>query len=129
MIFVDTSYIIAIIIEKDPWHDRVSEIEEKTAEETKITSDMIIAESIAIIGSLKGGKIAKTMYDYIKDNYSIYETNMNMLDTGMNTLIKYDGTLSLTDSVTIDIMKDLEIYNIISFDSDFDNKDSIVRIH
>jgi predicted nucleic acid-binding protein len=129
MIFIDASYIIAIILEKDQWHSRIDDIEEKINNREKITSDMMIAEAIATVGSLKGGKIAKTMYDYIKDNYSIYETNLKSLDEGMTTLLKYDGTLSLADATSIEVMKKLKIHEIASFDSDFDNKEGIVRIH
>ena len=129
MIFIDATYIIAIILEKDQWHDRVKDIEEKISNKKKITSDIMITESMATIGSLKGGKIAKTMYNYIKDNYVIYETNMKTLDNGMDTLLKYDGTLSLADSITVEIMKELEIYEIVSFDEHFDNEKRVIRIH
>ena len=129
MIFIDVTYIIAIILEKDQWHERVKDIEEKISNKKKITSDIMITESMATIGSLKGGKIAKTMYNYIKDNYVIYETNMKTLDNGMDILLKYDGTLSLADSIAIEIMKELKIYEIVSFDEHFNNKKGIIRIH
>ena len=129
MIFIDATYIIAIILEKDQWHKRVEGIEEKIINQEKITSDMMICEAMATICSLKGGKIAKLMYNYIKDNYSIYETNINSLDLGMDTLLKYDGNLSLADSIAIDIMNELDIYEIVSFDEDFENKNGVIRIH
>jgi len=129
MIFIDATYIIAIILEKDQWHDRVKDIEKKISNKNKITSDIMIIESMATIGSLKGGKVAKIMYNYIKDNYSIYETNMKTLDNGMDTLLKYDGTLSLADSIAIEIMKELKIYEIASFDEHFNNKEGIIRIY
>ena len=129
MIFIDTTYIIAIILEKDQWHPRIKSIEEKISNKKRITSDIMITEAMATIGSLKGGKIAKTMYNYIKDNYSIYETNMKTLDDGMSILLKYDGTLSLADSIAMKIMEKLKIYEIVSFDEHFDNKEGIVRIH
>lgn len=129
MMFIDSSFIIAMIVEKDQWHVRASEIAKKNVDQKKVTSDLIITEAMAIISSLKGGKIAKIMYDYIKDNYTIYTTDMNSLDIGMNTLLKYEGTISLVDSISINIMKELKILEIASFDSDFDNKKGIIRIH
>ncbi|MGL6299218.1 MAG: type II toxin-antitoxin system VapC family toxin [Methanobacteriaceae archaeon] len=128
MIFIDTSYIIAIIIEKDQWHSRVEEIDNKISKSEKVVSDLVITEAMATIGSLKGGKIAKTVYDYIKDNFTIHITDMSTLDAGMNTLLKYDGKLSLVDSTAVNIMNKLGIIEIVSFDSDYDKVKGIIRI-
>ena len=46
----------------------------------------------------------------------------------MEILVKYNN-LSLADSVTIQLMNDLNIYEIVSFDSDFDNKERIIKIY
>ncbi|WP_409199370.1 type II toxin-antitoxin system VapC family toxin [Methanobrevibacter sp. DSM 116169] len=129
MIFIDASFIIAMISEKDQWHSETIKILDEISEEDLITSDLIITETMAIIGKLKGGKTSKTLYSFIKDNYTIYETNLKDLDRGMNTLIKYDGTLSLVDSISINIINELKINQIASFDSDFDKVETIHRLH
>lgn len=129
MIFIDASYIIAAIVSHDQWHDKTMKINKNLSKKELITSDLIITESIDSVGKLNGGKIAKLTYDFIKDNYKIYQTNIKDLDIGMDTLVKYDGTLSLVDSVSINIMNELEIYEIVSFDSDFDKVKGIIRIH
>lgn len=46
----------------------------------------------------------------------------------MQTLVKYHN-LSLTDSVSIEIMKLMNIHEITSFDDDFDHKKGILRLH
>lgn len=46
----------------------------------------------------------------------------------METLLKYDGTLSFADSVSIEIMRNLKINEIVSFDFDFDKVGGIIRI-
>ncbi|KYC48593.1 MAG: hypothetical protein AMQ74_01588 [Candidatus Methanofastidiosum methylothiophilum] len=43
-------------------------------------------------------------------------------------ILNYDGTLSFADSVSIEIMRNLKIDEIVSFDSDFDKVDEITRI-
>ncbi len=52
-----------------------------------------------------------------------------MMERSMDTFLKYDGTISLTDSSSIEIMKKYHVKKIISFDSDFDKVQEIVRIH
>ncbi len=47
----------------------------------------------------------------------------------MNMFLKYDGSISLADASSIEIMKKYGIEKIISFDSDFDKVDDISRIH
>jgi predicted nucleic acid-binding protein len=128
MIFIDASLIIAILREKDQWHERAIKISKEIESSEKITSDLVIVESITLIAKFKGGKIAKKVYEFIKDNYTIYSTNIKSLDKSINTLLKYDGTLSLVDSNSIDMMKELKITKIASFDSDFDKIKGIQRI-
>ena len=45
----------------------------------------------------------------------------------METFVKYDRKIAFFDAMYITIMKNLEIYEIISFDEDFDNKE-VIRI-
>lgn len=129
MKFIDSSFLIAVFIEKDQWHSNARKIAEKIIDSKKVTSDLVIAETMATMGALKGGKIAKKTYDYIKDNYIIHITDMDDINSSMNILLKYDGVLSLADSASIHIMKEMKINEIVSFDSDFDKVDKVVRIH
>ena len=46
----------------------------------------------------------------------------------MKEFIKYDGTLSLADCTGIVAMKDLNIYEIASFDDHFDKVNGIRRL-
>jgi len=51
-----------------------------------------------------------------------------MCFNAMKAFLQYDGTLSFADSISVEVMKNLEIDKIVSFDSDFDKVD-VVRIH
>jgi len=46
----------------------------------------------------------------------------------MQTLVKYHN-LSFADSVSVEIMKLININEIASFDDDFDHKKGIMRLH
>jgi len=128
LILVDTNFFINLLDTKDKHHEKAKKILRKIEHEEKGVTDGVILESIAISGSLFGGKVATALYNNIKDNYVIHKTN-HLYDKGMKTHLKYDGTLSLVDTLLIETMKELNIHEIISFDTDFDNKDRIVRIH
>ena len=81
------------------------------------------------IGKLKGGKEGKILFDYITDNCEIQYLDMKLCDKAIETFLKYDGTLSFADSVSIEIMRQKGISEIASFDRDFDKVKGIIRIY
>ena len=126
MIFGDSSYFIATIRKKDRWHNEALNLKIK---EQFLISELIISESITLVGSFDGGKVGKILYNYFLDNCRIEYLDEEMMEKSMDTFLKYDGTLSLTDSSSIEIMKKHDVKKIISFDSDFDKVQEIIRIH
>jgi len=129
MIFVDASFFIAIVNKDDQWHKDSIRVAKKIANSEKIVSNLIISESVTSVGSLLGGKIAKQLYDNIKDNYIIFNENREIYDNSIFTLLHYDGTLSLADCLSLQIMRKIGINKIVSFDRDFDKIKGIKRIH
>ena len=127
MIFVDSSFIIAMVVEKDQWHKQALPKIDKLTKEEKVITEAMILESINMIGKCKGGKIGRTIFKYIEDNYRIYKSS-DFLKRSMEEFIKYDGTLSLADCTAIITMNDLGIYEIFSFDDHFDKVNGIVRV-
>lgn len=128
MIFVDSSYFIAIAREKDRWHNDALKLAEKINEPMMI-SDLIVSESVTLVGSLEGGKAGKLLYEYFIDNCKIDFMNEGILKKAIDTFLKYDGTLSLADAASVEIMKMHKIKKILSFDSDFDRVNEIQRIY
>ncbi|GAB6056129.1 PIN domain-containing protein [Methanobacterium alkalithermotolerans] len=129
MIFIDSSFFIAAINKKDQWHQKAGEILPIIKNEEKIISELILSESVTLIGSLFGGKTGIKLFNYILDNHEIHYLDKNLIFDAMEIFLKYDGTLSFADSVSVQIMKDLQIEKIVSFDSDFDKVKKIRRIY
>ncbi len=129
MIFIDSSFFIALILENDQWHEKALKLLPKMEKSEKMVSDLIIVEAVTIVGSRAGGKAGKMIYDTIKDNCKIIDSDLSNYDNAIYTFLHYDGTLSLTDSVTLEVMKAFNISEIVSFDSDFDKINGINRIY
>ncbi|RJS49038.1 MAG: nucleic acid-binding protein [Methanobacterium sp.] len=129
MIFIDSSFFIAAINKKDQWHQKAGEILPLIKNEEKIISELILSESVTLIGSLFGGKTGIKLFNYILDNHEIHYLDKNLIFDAMEIFLKYDGTLSFADSVSVQIMKDLQIEKIVSFDSEFDKVKKIRRIY
>ena len=128
MIFVDASYIIALIIEKDQWHEDAIKLLDKLKSEEKIITEAMIIESINLIGSCHGGKVGYMTFKYIKDNFTIFKSE-TLLEESLRYYLKFDGILSLADCTAIHAMKENQILEILSFDDDFDKVDGIIRLH
>ena len=129
MIFVDSSYYIAIADTKDQWHKKALELSEYIETNISVVSSFIISEVVTEIGRRSGGKVAYNLYNYFTDNCKIIYIDRDLLSESMEIVLKYDGTLSLADAASVTIMDNMKIGEIISFDSDFDKVDFINRIH
>jgi len=129
LIFIDASFFIATLNKQDQWHEKAAEILPIVKKEEKITSGLILSESVTLVGSLFGNKTVLKLFNYILDNHGVYYVDKELSSSAMEIFLKYDGTLSFADAVSIEIMKDLKIDEIVSFDSDFDKIDGIIRIH
>ncbi len=129
MIFVDSSYYIAIADTKDQWHKKSLELSEYIENSISVVSSFIISEVVTEIGRRSGGKVAYNLYNYFTDNCKIIYIDRDLLSESMEIVLKYDGTLSLADAASVTIMDNMKIGEIISFDSDFDKVNFINRIH
>ena len=127
--FVDSSYLIGLANDNDQHHKRAIELAETVEKNKLMITTLHLSETITGIGSISGGKVSNEILEYILDNYIIVDGNLKLCIDSRDTYLKYDGTLSLADAVAITVMKKNNIYEIVSFDRDFDGKNEIVRIH
>lgn len=129
MIFVDSSYFIAIVDKKDQWHKKALKLSDYFKNKSVVVSSFIISEVITEIGKRSGGKAAYNLYNYFEDSCDIVHIDKDRLAESMEVFLKYDGTLSLADTSSIVVMDTLVIKEIVSFDSDFDKVSHVCRIY
>lgn len=130
MIYVDSSFFIALINEKDNIkHERAVELFPQFDKENKITSVLMLSEIITYLNSRMDTKKVKEFYDIVIDTVQIYYPNALEINENMACVKKYNGSASFADCYALYIMNKLGIEEIYSFDSDFDKMEGIVRIH
>lgn len=129
MIVVDSNYMIALLNDKDKNHHNAKKLAHRIDNEKKIMPLLMLSEAVTSIESRKKGKIAKLLYDTLIDNFEIYYPNPNEIETAMQCVLKYDGTLALADCLAVTIMKQKGITEIVSFDDNFDKVEGIIRVH
>jgi len=124
----DSSYFVALADSGDKWHADALRIKSKMPR-SFLVSDLIVAESVTIVGERGGGKAARTLYEYFIDECDVQYVDENLLGEAMTLHLQYDGTLSVADCVSIALSLQKGIKEIVSFDSDFDKVRGIKRIH
>lgn len=130
MILVDSSYIVSYFINTEENHKKSLKIWEDIKNKEKIITNLIVAEMLNLLSKkLRNNTNAIIeIYGAVIDNYTIIYENKALHDKSMKTFIKYDTYLSLADCLNIETMKEKGIYEIVSFDNDFDRVKEIQRI-
>jgi predicted nucleic acid-binding protein len=127
-VFVDSSFWVAISDNKDQWHPRARELVGKVADPARVV-DLAASEAITIVGSRRGGKPARELYEVFQDSCSIVYAVEDLFDLAMSRHLRHDGALSVPDCVTVEAMVRTKDRTIMSFDSDFDRVKGIERVH
>jgi len=129
LFFIDTTFILGLILKKDQWHNNSLELSTKVKKSDRCISNIILLETLNGLVGIMNGKEIENMYHLLKDNYNVYTVNDKIQDKAIDICKKYNGSLGYADCTSIAIMEELNIHEIVSFDTHFDNKEGIIRIH
>lgn len=120
-IFLDSSFLIALINDNDFLHEKALEYVKLTETNECYISNLIINEVITVIGNKLGLKTAILTYDLLTSVFNIVD-EYKLTDFNSNVMLiyeTYDTKLSFTDSSIIYIMKKERINNLLTFDKEF----------
>lgn len=120
MLFLDASYIIALADPQDPWHDAAKGLVDLVESRQAHTHALALAEAIAAVGSRLGGRVAREIYEAVHDDTRLHLPSQDDLDRSMVLVVRYDGTLSLSDAYALLVVEREGLDGIVSFDDDFD---------
>ena len=128
MIFVDTSYLLALINPKDKFNKRAIELKKVLGNEKRVINSSVLLE---FANSLRiyGGKKSNEIIQLIKRTHEIIYLNQEDYDYSEIIFLNYDAKINFSDCTIIRTMEEEKISKIVSFDSDFDKIDGIVRIY
>lgn len=128
MYFLDTTFIVGLFVSNDQWHSQAAEIYKKIKNERLVISKLVIAETITVLKNKLETKDISEIYKSIPRLFDVIDDS-NLFDNAMDEFIKYDSKISFFDAMYVYIMKKENINEIISFDSDFDRVNGIIRVH
>ena len=126
-IFVDSSFLIALVNENDSLHEKSLEYIDLIEKNDCYISNLVINEVITVIGNKIDLETALSAFDLINDIFHIIN-EYEIKDFNSNTMLIYEkhGTkLSFTDCSIIVDMHYHKIENLLSFDKEFKKAEGI----
>ena len=129
MIFIDSSWVIALADEDDQNHDRAARLL-PGLDPKQMISDLVLSESVSWVGAHLGYRSAREVFENLFQNPAIKVLFLNkgLAQRSALTYAKYGGKLSFADAVSVRLMQDSKVHEIASFDSDFDGVEGVARI-
>lgn len=122
--FLDTNFIVGLILEHDDLHKDSVELNDKYCFENQdcYVSNHVVDEIITIIGKYEGPIIAYNTYLMIKDNFTILN-EYNIPNFNSKVMMTYKEKnknnkqkIGFTDSSIIEVIKYYNLDELITFD-------------
>ncbi len=121
-IFVDTSFVIALINDKDQYYDQAQSLSYEFDNSPLVTTDAVLLE----IGNALARDFRKEAIEVIKvlrsgKNTDVIEIDASLFDKGLEIYEKYDDKdWGLVDCISFVVMWERRITEVLTFDSDFE---------
>jgi len=116
MIFLETSFLVALFVPKTKKHHLAKNIMEKIKKENKVISEMNIYETLTVLRKLnQTDEFLKKVHDYLTSLY-VLEDIIHYKEALKYTFINKIGFF---DNLSNVVMKNNDINGIASFDKNF----------
>lgn len=126
MIFLDANFLMSLFIKTEKHHDIATKIYEKIKDQRLIISNSIILEVMTVLNikiKVSPEKLKEIYINLNSDLFEIFE-DLELYDDAMEKQISYHPQrLPFFDCLYIELMEQLGIEKIVTFDKHFDNKE------
>ena len=125
MIFLDANFLMSLFIKTEKHHDIAIKIYEKIKEERLIISNSIILEVMTVSNikiKVAPEKLKEIYINLNSDLFEIFEDIEIYDDTMERQLSYHPQRLPFFDCLYIELMEQLGIKKIVTFDKHFNNK-------
>lgn len=122
MIFVDTSYWVALIAAADAHHVEAMELLRSVADEPLVTSNHVRGETWTFLRRRYGHGVAVRFLDRLErsERVTVERVTERMEDDALRFLRRHDEReYSFVDATSFALMRSLRIKRALTFDGDF----------
>ena len=124
-VFADTGYWVALLNPRDELHDKATKLSKSLNSVHIVTSEMVLTEFLNDF-SKRGDylrKVATELIDRIHENpnISVIPQTSKQFNQGLELYKnRLDKNWSITDCVSFNLMKEMEIYEALAYDKHFE---------
>jgi predicted nucleic acid-binding protein len=125
--FVDTQYFIATFQESDQWHEKAVELESQIGGYNFVTTDSVLTEVLnyfSAYGNIARREITALVTDVLADeNFQVIEQTRDVFLKGLKLYeSRLDKGYSLTDCISMNVCRELNINEILTHDHHFEQE-------
>ena len=117
MIFIDSSFLLALLLKSDINHNKALELGDNF-HENKMINTTVLTETLNAFNAV-GGKTGFSLYENLKRMFEIDYLTINDYDESINIYLNYDSSINYSDCTILRSMKKNNIFKIATFDSHF----------
>lgn len=128
IVFIDSLYLIALLVEHDQWHEAAVQAQKRLGDAVRfVTIYEVLIEFLASV-SREGPQVRQAAVEaahaiMARDNISVIAPSPELCTGGLNLYAqRLDKRYSLTDCVSMAVMRDLGITEALTHDRDFESE-------
>lgn len=121
MIFLDTSYLVALANRRDQWHQRALSWSQ-VIDERLLTTEHVLWECVNFFSSPPDRAKAQAIAEYLRTDRSVefVAASSELLDAGLKLhAARRDKAWSLTDCMSFHVMRQKGVTQALAADGDF----------
>ena len=117
MIFIDSSFLLALLLKSDINHNKALELGDNF-HENKMINTTVLTETLNAFNAV-GGKTGVSLYDNFKEMFDIDFLTLQDYDDAMDIYSAYDSSINFSNCTILKTMQKFNLSKIATFDSDF----------
>lgn len=132
MLFLDSTFLIGLIIKSDPYYIRSHELRKVIGKEKILINNTVLTE---VLNSLKVNKNRpnyepklENIFKFLFDDAEIEYLTIKDYVEAKVIFKNYNQAINYSDCTILKTMQNHSVTKIISFDSDFDKINGIIRM-
>ena len=128
IVFIDTSYLIALLVEHDQWHAAATQAQRSLGNFVQfVTMYEVITEFLAGVSrespQVRQAAVETAHTIMSSDNIAVIAPSPELLTSGLNLYgQRLDKRYSLADCISMVVMRDMGITEVLTNDRDFESE-------
>lgn len=129
MLFIDTCYLLSLINEKAKNHEDAKKLSQYIDEEETLINSTVLLEMLNRLKKERYTKYRNKVINLLYNMDNIHYLKMDDYDNALSTCKYYSFNVNYSDCTILETMKQFNVTDIVSYDSDFDKINGIRRIY